>query len=208
MVEQSKQSKKGLIVLSVVFLVLFCITIFYLSSISKQTDQLKNKPQEIINNEKKEIKTNNSIELYKTDYNGHSYNDLAVPEANKFKGQTIELTGLLATNLSQIDGVKFWILDKDHNYDNNEKYEWFWATTAQPEQLPTKYNGSWTHYMFEKYAGLNSENIDFDKTAFTVKGKFLGQDCTFYNKETFGKTVCIPNVAVESISLASKLITL
>ncbi|HBV57789.1 MAG TPA: hypothetical protein DEB73_00760 [Candidatus Magasanikbacteria bacterium] len=57
--------------------------------------------------------------------------------------------------------------------------------------------------MFEKYADLNSENIDFDKTVFTIKGKFLGPDCTFYDKKVFGKMVCIPNIAVGSILLIS-----
>lgn len=133
--------------------------------------------------------------------NNYTYADLSKSEAATLVGQTVELNGRLATNLTQIDGVKFWVVDNAHDPSSNAEYEWFWATTAQPEQLPDQYSGSWTKFMFEKYAGLNSDTLNFDKATFLIKGEFIGPDCSFYDQAVFGKVVCIPNVAVESIEL-------
>ncbi|MDD2325469.1 MAG: hypothetical protein PHW63_05650 [Alphaproteobacteria bacterium] len=91
------------------------------------------------------------------------------------------LIGVLATELSQIDGIKMWRLD-GFGQPNKEPGTWVWVVPSldeDPEAGPD-WDGDWTYFMLHKYAGLTHERyseLDCRDTRLQVTGQELEPDC-------------------------------
>jgi hypothetical protein len=113
------------------------------------------------------------------------------------------ISGILARELSQITGIKIWTVDANH-VPIKQVNSWIWVVPATPDD-PTgnkDWDGNWSLYMLEKYAGITRaqyEKIDFDKTLITVTGKSLKDDCDIVSDDN--NMVCITNFETKSISL-------
>lgn len=108
-----------------------------------------------------------------------TYNQV-VESKDKYVGKSIVWQGSVATELSQISGIKFWIIDKDHN-DNKA---WFWAYDKDTSYLPTEAEGKWVSYLLKKYIGSDEHD---ENTKFEVKGIVKELDCEVAD-------FCVPNI--------------
>jgi len=106
--------------------------------------------------------------------------------------QEIIWYGKVATDLSQIDGIKFWIIDKEHT--NKEK--WFWSYDEDTQQLPQEASGNWVNYTLNKYVGISDHNED---TIFEIKGEVINIDCDVAE-------YCVPNVRLSEINYMSETV--
>ena len=113
-----------------------------------------------------------------------TYNQI-VESKDKYVGKSIVWQGSVTTELSQISGIKFWIIDKDHN-DNKA---WFWAYDKDTLYLPTEAEGKWVSYLLKKYTG--SDEYD-ENTKFEVKGIVKELDCEVAD-------FCVPNIELTKI---------
>lgn len=118
-------------------------------------------------------------------------------EKHPYVGKIISWTGKIS-NLSQIDGVKFWIIDDQHQPNITTDNDWFWAIPNDNPPADIKH-GEWVTYMLKRYGNIDISSIDRDNDIFLIKGKLLELDCTFYDSDTTTTAPCIPNVEVENI---------
>lgn len=124
-----------------------------------------------------------------------TFNAVVVDNAGSYVGKEITWLGQISGN-SQIDGIKFNIIDQDHKVssDNN----WFWAI---PPDFPTsaEINGQWAVYMLSRFGNIDNNQIVRDRDFFLVTGLLEKSDCTFYD----GGSSCIPQVIVKKIELVN-----
>lgn len=123
---------------------------------------------------------------------------------NEFhKDEDVIVQGVLARELSQIDGIKIWTVDANQKTIKLSN-SWVWIV-PQPQDDPTgttNWDGNWTFYMLNKYAGITRiqyDKLDLDNTLITVTGKRLDDDCSVVTDEGDGK--CIVNIQVKNIVL-------
>ena len=116
------------------------------------------------------------------------------------KGKRIQWTGMISDR-SHIDGIKFWIVDSDHQPSSWNYYEWFLAVSDKVNMRSklSKYEGSWVIYIMEKYGGIKKFDIN-SSTIYQITGIFDGSDCDFYDQKYMDNNqVCIPRVIVDRI---------
>lgn len=116
------------------------------------------------------------------------------------KGKRIQWTGMMSDR-NHIDGIKFWIVDSDHQPSAWNYYEWFWAVPDKANMWPklSKYEENWVIYMMEKYGGIKKIDID-PSGVYQITGIFDGSDCDLYNqKNNNNNQVCIPKMIVNKI---------
>ncbi len=108
-----------------------------------------------------------------------SYNSVINDKSKSYLGKEITWRGQIS-NLSQIDGIKFWIIDNNHTIRTSSYNDWFWAI---PKEIPTtsETNGNWPSYMLKKYGNLNIDDVIIESDTFTITGTLLELDCDFYD---------------------------
>lgn len=118
-------------------------------------------------------------------------------EKHPYIGKIISWMGKISS-LSQIDGIKFWIIDDQHQPNIKTDNSWFWAI---PDNNPSAEitHGKWVTYMLKRYGNIDINSVDSDNDIFLIKGKLLELDCTFYDNTLATTAPCIPNVEVENI---------
>lgn len=128
----------------------------------------------------------------KLEINNLTYSTVVSDKTNAYICKRVAWNGKIATNLSQIDGIKFLIIDAQHPVDSTTT-DWFWSV---PVDWPTSNdaNGAWVTYMLRHYGNIDASKINPDKDVFLITGKLLELDCTFYDNRQ-----CIPNIEVERI---------
>lgn len=122
------------------------------------------------------------------------------------KGNYIQWTGMISDR-GPTDGIKFWIVDREHQPSSWNYYEWFWAAPDKTSMRPrlSKYEGNWVVYMMEKYGGIKKLDID-PSGVYQITGIFDGSDCGLYNqKGNNNDQVCIPKVIVNKIEKADSI---
>lgn len=134
------------------------------------------------------------------------YSDLIKLNPEKLKshlGSEIAWKGKIASRYSQIDGIKFCIVDDGHvNPDVHSDCEWFWAI---PKELATKYDptnksdwtGNWNKYVFDKYSEIEYDKIISENDTFLVTGIIEDID---YGADGLNRPV--PNIVVTKIEKA------
>lgn len=104
-------------------------------------------------------------------------------------------------NVSQINGIKFYIVDEQHVVDRWKEHEWFWAgddgTTHNVGEVLKKYSPKADNQKISTDE-RNGEEI------FLVNGKLDPNDCGYYDPDKDGKPICIPNVSVEKIEVVNE----
>lgn len=113
--------------------------------------------------------------------------------------ENAEWRGKIATDLSQIDGVKFYFVDSNNVPSSTfGQMDWFWA---EPEDLTDltaeQTGGKWVQYMLKRFGDIDIDKIDTEKDIFLVSGKFDYRDCGYLNGH-----VCIPVIKVDRIKKA------
>jgi hypothetical protein len=128
-----------------------------------------------------------------------SYDNIADRNQKNYVGKTVSWKGKIATELSQLDGVKFWIVD-GRSMTSDTKYEkWFWVV-PEYESNVAETNGLWVSFMLKKYGNLDIKDVDVKNDIFLINGILSESDCDFLSNNNLGQQYCIPNVRVISIN--------
>lgn len=116
-----------------------------------------------------------------------TYNEVANGKEDQYVGKKVSWIGVVAVELSSVDGIKFWIVDKEHN----ERTRWFWALDKDTMFLPPEAEGAWTTFLMNKYR----QTSNYDGPAYRVEGVIYSLDCTYYENGP-----CIPNMYISKIT--------
>lgn len=113
---------------------------------------------------------------------------------SKSDGGVVEWKAKISSYYSQITGIKFCVIDNDHQNINIDKpCDWFWAFSgdlmdADNIQVNPNWDGDWVGYILNYYKVPFNEN-----GVYTIKGVVNGIDCGVDDK-------CIPNIDIISIT--------
>ena len=117
---------------------------------------------------------------------------------NKYDGKTIEWDAKISKLYTQITGIKFCILDEEHqNIDIKESCDWFWASSdatkdADIISINPDWGGHWVPYILNYYNVSFDEDSDYFNETYTIKGIVNGADCGADKK-------CVPNIEIIDI---------
>ena len=71
------------------------------------------------------------------------YSTVVNDKSNGYVGKTVQWRGVIA-GLSQLDGIKFWVVDKNHTSFDDSYHDWFWAVPDDLLSLDTEQtHGAW-----------------------------------------------------------------
>lgn len=117
---------------------------------------------------------------------------------SSYKGQIIRWQAKISAHYSQITGIKFCVIDKDHkNIDIDEPCDLFWAFSGEVmdadiiEKNP-KWDGYWVDYILNYYKVPFDQNSRFYDDIYTITGLVGDFDCGIAEK-------CVPNIDIISI---------
>ena len=125
-----------------------------------------------------------------------SFND--VLNSDEYIGDVISWQAKISSYYSQISGIKFCIVDEDHqNVDIDKPCDWFWALSdatmnADNLEINPNWDGHWVNFILNYYKVPFNEDLRFYNDIYTIKGIIYGIDCGMNDK-------CIPNVDIISI---------
>jgi len=115
------------------------------------------------------------------------------------KGKEIEWQAKISNYYSQITGIKFCVVDDEHqNVDINQPCDMFWAFADElmdADNIATNpiWDGNWVKYILNYYNVPFDENSDYFNDIYTVKGVINGIDCAPSDK-------CSPDIEIISIN--------
>ncbi|MFA5061955.1 MAG: hypothetical protein WC526_02325 [Patescibacteria group bacterium] len=118
-----------------------------------------------------------------------SYDMVARDQSDQYIGKTVQWQGTIATDLSQISGIKFYITGQN---DTSNSKQWYWAI-PQDEPSANEVNGKWVTFMLGKYGNIKPEDINPATDVYLVTGKLVESDCDIQ------PNICIPNIIISSI---------
>lgn len=115
------------------------------------------------------------------------------------KGKEIEWQAKISDYYSQITGIKFCVIDEEHqNVDINQPCDMFWAFAdelmdADNVAINPDWDENWVKYILNYYNVPFDENSDYFDDIYTVKGFVNGIDCAPSDK-------CSPDIEIISIN--------
>jgi hypothetical protein len=125
--------------------------------------------------------------------------------ANIYIGKVIKWKAKISAYYSQIDGIKFCVVDKDHlNVNIYESCDWFWAFSDglmdgnNLEKNPS-WDGHWVPYTLNYYSVPFNKNSRYYNDIYTVTGKIDGASCGEADDE-FPDYDCILDVDILGIT--------
>lgn len=169
------KSKKLIIIASIVFI---CAIIIVLLSINfNKKDLTYNK---VISSK---LKPDKIVTIFKSGY----------------EGQVITWRGKISNYYSQITGIKFCVVDKEHQkIDINKPCDWFWAMSdnlmnADIISANPDWDGKWVNYILKYYKVPFDKNTNFYDEVYNITGEINGIDCGVDDK-------CIPDIEIINIT--------
>lgn len=118
---------------------------------------------------------------------------------SSLKGSVISWQGKISAYYSQITGIKFCIIDDEHQeVDINNPCDWFWAFSdnlmgADDRAINPNWDGKWVNYILDYYRVPFNKNSIFYNDIYTIQGKINGIDCGANNK-------CVPDIEIINIT--------
>jgi uncharacterized protein YceK len=117
----------------------------------------------------------------------------------KYDGKVVEWKAKISTYYPQITGIKFCIVDNEHqNVDIDKPCDWFWAFStsimdADDVAVNPSWDGKWVDYVLKHYKVSFDKDKRFYNDVYTITGAVNGLDCGVDSK-------CIPNIEIISIT--------
>jgi hypothetical protein len=117
---------------------------------------------------------------------------------SKHEGQTIEWQGKISAHYSQITGIKFCVVDYEHqNINIDQPCDWFWAFAdelmgADDRTKNQDWDGKWVNYILNYYKVPFDKDSRFYDEIYTIQGKINGIDCGADDK-------CVPDIDIIKI---------
>lgn len=118
---------------------------------------------------------------------------------SKYEGEIIKWQGKISAHYSQITGIKFCVVDPEHqNININEPCDLFWAFSeelmgATDPKINPNWDGYWVDYILNYYKVPFNKNEYFYDKLYTVEGKINGIDCGIAEK-------CVPDIDIIDIT--------
>lgn len=174
----------------------------------------------LVETETKEYKTKQEIEsLYEFEKENNNYNNDLLDikydqvvnskldqitltgkcEKTKYDGKEIEWQGKISAHYSQITGIKFCVVDEDHQaVDIHKPCDWFWASSddvmgADDPKINPGWDGYWVKYILNYYKVSFDESKPYYNDIYTIKGVINGLDDGVESN-------CVPNIDIISIT--------
>lgn len=132
----------------------------------------------IFNNESKEKLKYNEIlahELEPTEYQSYFKTEQ--------EGKIVEWKGKISRYYTQITGIKFCVIDEDHeNVNTEEPCDFFWAYSedlmdADNISVNPNWDGNWVRFILDYYNLPLDEEGGYLNDTYLIKGVVLGVDC-------------------------------
>lgn len=170
------KSKKGLVIISFTSLIATVI-ISYLLSVKTTVVPISYN----------EVVKSAVLDSEKNSYYDSSYNN-----------QIIKWQGKISKEYTQITGIKFCIIDNEHqNINIKEPCDWFWAMSEQVKDADNTntnhdWSGDWVGYILNYYKVPFNKNSDFYNETYTITGKINGIDCCAGDR-------CAPDIEIINI---------
>lgn len=148
--------------------------------------------------------SNNGLNSEYLSYN-QVFNSKIDPETSidlhdsKYDGSVIEWKAKISAAYTQIDGIKFCVIDDEHqNIDIDKPCDWFWAfsdglMSGNDVSVNPSWDGLWVNYTLNYYKVPFNKDSRFYDEIYTIKGIVNGIDCGLDVK-------CIPNIDIISIT--------
>ncbi|MFA5644472.1 MAG: hypothetical protein WC928_03035 [Patescibacteria group bacterium] len=142
---------------------------------------------------------NNEIIYYNQVLNSMLDNEKNGFYKSAYDGQTVKWQAKISAYYSQITGIKFCVIDKEHQTINvNNPCDWFWAFSDElMDSDDTKNNpdwdGLWVNYILNYYEVPFNKNTNFYNDIYTIEGVINGIDCA-------SKDQCVPNINIINIT--------
>lgn len=117
---------------------------------------------------------------------------------SEYEGQTIEWQGKISAHYSQITGIKFCVVDDEHqNINIDQPCDWFWTFTddlmgADDRVINPTWDGEWVNYILNYYKVPFDKDSRFYDEIYTIQGKVNGIDCGADDK-------CVPDIDIINI---------
>lgn len=118
---------------------------------------------------------------------------------SKYDGEIIRWQGKISAYHSQITGIKFCVIDEEHqNVDIDKPCDWFWAFSddvmnADNLEVNPNWDGYWVNYILRYYKVPFNEKDYFYNDIYTLEGRINRIDCGVDNK-------CVPNIDILGIT--------
>lgn len=119
---------------------------------------------------------------------------------SKSDGSVVEWKAKISSYYSQITGIKFCVIDNDHQNVNIDKpCDWLWAFNrvlmdADNTDVNPGWDGLWVNYILNYYkVPFDKDKRFYDDEIYTIKGVVDSIDCGVDDK-------CIPNIDIISIT--------
>lgn len=118
---------------------------------------------------------------------------------SNYEGKVIKWQGKISNHYSQITGIKFCVIDKEHQDINiNNSCDWFWAFSdnlmgADDKTINPNWDGKWVNYILNYYKVPFDKNGNFHNDTYTIRGVVNGIDCISLNQ-------CVPDIDIISIT--------
>jgi len=145
----------------------------------------------------------------KEDNKSLTYNQLMSFELEKYntpgyfrtkeEGKEIEWQAKISDHYSQITGIKFCVIDDEHqNVDISNPCDMFWSFADELMDVDDitinpDWDGNWVKYILNHYNVPFDENSNYFNDVYTVKGIINGIDCAPSDK-------CSPDIEIISIN--------
>ena len=162
----------SLIILLALFYFLFFNKDFFINNNYFVKDNL------ISNNESKEKLKYNEILAHELEPTEHQLYFKTGQE-----GKIVEWRGKISRYYTQITGIKFCVIDEDHeNVNTEEPCDFFWAYSedlmdADNLSVNPNWDGSWVRFILDYYNIPLDEEGDYLNNTYLIKGAVLGVDC-------------------------------
>ena len=102
---------------------------------------------------------------------------------SKYESEVIKWQAKISAYYSQITGIKFCVVDNDHqNIDIDKPCDLFWAFSddvmdADNTEVNPDWDGQWVDYILNYYKVPFDKNDDFYDKIYTIIGRVNGIDC-------------------------------
>jgi|GEM_PF-1668286 len=116
-----------------------------------------------------------------------------------YDNQVIEWQGKISHGYTQITGIKFCIIDDEHQeVDIHEPCDWFWALSDETQDadivdINPSWDGNWVDYILKYYKVPFDQNSNFYNEVYQIKGRINGVDCAASDR-------CAPDIEIINIT--------
>ena len=144
------------------------------------------------------------------DFKNISYNQVFLPSESinrrTLEGKTIKWQAKISAYYSQLDGIKFCIVDEEHqNVDIGKKCDWFWAFSdelmgANDLSVNPNWDGRWVPYTLNYYKVPFDKDTRYYDDIYTVEGKINSVECDGDPKNESIDKYCYIDVGIINIT--------